>query len=157
MIGANSMVTRADLRYTRDYLTPGICSLIKPTAMENWCHFAPKSTQSCCNSRVVQLGKQYTKITLSRTHTQFATRVHALFHFLHDITNPWITIKTTISAHRLRVSLARFVFCWWRHHRLLMTSQWPDNCDQSMWKFIPISLGMNLITVIFTAGRVRKR
>ena len=28
------MVTRADLLYTRDYLTPSICSLIKPTAME---------------------------------------------------------------------------------------------------------------------------
>ena len=28
------MVTRARLRYTRDYLMPGICSLIKPGAME---------------------------------------------------------------------------------------------------------------------------
>ena len=43
------MVTRAGLRSTRDYLTPGICSLIKPVAMENWCHFAPKPTRSCYN------------------------------------------------------------------------------------------------------------
>ena len=33
VIGVESMVTRAGLRYT-DYLTPGICSLIKPAAME---------------------------------------------------------------------------------------------------------------------------
>ena len=29
-----SMVTHTRLRYTRDYLTPGICSLIKPAAIE---------------------------------------------------------------------------------------------------------------------------
>ena len=28
------MVTRARLRYTEDYLTPNICGLIKPAAME---------------------------------------------------------------------------------------------------------------------------
>ena len=22
-----------------------------------------------------------------------------------------------------------FCICWWRHNRLLMTSQWPDSCD----------------------------
>ena len=35
-------MTRAGLRYTRGYLTPGICSLIKPTAMERLMSFAPK-------------------------------------------------------------------------------------------------------------------
>ena len=34
LIGVESMVPRAGLRYTRAYLTPGICSQIKPTAME---------------------------------------------------------------------------------------------------------------------------
>ena len=29
-----NMVTRTGLRYTRDYLTPGICSLFKPAALE---------------------------------------------------------------------------------------------------------------------------
>ena len=28
-----------------------------------------------------------------------------------------------------RVSLARFTICWWRHSRLLVTSQWPENWD----------------------------
>ena len=35
LIGVENMVTPTGLRYTRDYLTPGVCSLIKPTAMEN--------------------------------------------------------------------------------------------------------------------------
>ena len=33
----------------RNYLTPGKCNLIKPAAMENWCHYRPKSKQSCYN------------------------------------------------------------------------------------------------------------
>ena len=41
-----SMGTRAHLRFTRDYLMPGISSLIRPAAMEK-CHFPPESTQSC--------------------------------------------------------------------------------------------------------------
>ena len=49
MITIESMVTRARPSYTRDFLTPGICSLIKPAAMVNWCNFPPKSTQSCYN------------------------------------------------------------------------------------------------------------
>ena len=36
------MVTRAGLRYTRDYLTSGICSLIKPAAMEKLMSFRAK-------------------------------------------------------------------------------------------------------------------
>ena len=36
--------------------------------------------------------------------------------------------KTPIFAHRSRVSLTRFSLGWWRHNRLLMTSQWPDSC-----------------------------
>ena len=34
VIGVVSMVTRAGFRYTRDYLTPDLCSLIKPAAMD---------------------------------------------------------------------------------------------------------------------------
>ena len=33
LIGVESMVTQAGLRYTRDYLTPGICRPIKPAAI----------------------------------------------------------------------------------------------------------------------------
>ena len=42
LIGLASMVTRAELLYTRDYLTPGICSLIKPATMENLMSFLAK-------------------------------------------------------------------------------------------------------------------
>ena len=67
-----------------------------------------------------------TKITFEWVHKQFVTRVYTLFYFLHDITNPWMTLKTRIFTHHSRVSLARFTFCWWRHNRLAMTSQWQD-------------------------------
>ena len=66
-------------------------------------------------------------------------------------------IKTTIFTHRPRVSLARFSFCWWRHNRFLVTSQWPDNCDAITWIMISNSLDIVLFTAIFTAGCVRKR
>ena len=44
-----------------------------------------------------------------------------------------MTLKTIIFTHRPHGSLARFTFCWC-HNWLLMTSQWPDNCDLSMKK-----------------------
>ena len=42
VIGVESMVKRAGLCYTRDYLTAGICSLIKPAAMEKLMLFHAK-------------------------------------------------------------------------------------------------------------------
>ena len=50
-----------------------------------------------------------------------------------------MTIKTTIFTHCPCVSLTRFLFCWWHHNQLLMTSQWPDNYDMVMWIVISIS------------------
>ena len=44
-----------------------------------------------------------------------------------------------------RVSLARFSLCWLRHNRLLMTSQWPDNCDVITWIVISNSLDIDFI------------
>ena len=38
-VGMESMVTRTGLRYTQDYLKLGICSLIKPAAMEKLMSF----------------------------------------------------------------------------------------------------------------------
>ena len=86
-----------------------------------------------------------TKITLEWVQKRFVTRVYTLFYFLHDITNPQMTIKTTSFTHRPRVSLARFSFCWWRHNRLLMTSQWPDNCDAITWIVLSNSLDIDFI------------
>ena len=83
-----------------------------------------------------------TKITLEWAHKQF---VHTLFYCLHVITNPSMKLKTRIFACHPRVSLARFTFCWWRHNRLAMTSQWPDNCDANTWQVISNSLDIDFI------------
>ena len=48
-------MTRAGLRYTRDYLTPGICSLIKPAAMEKLISFRAKNP----HSHVIICGKAH--------------------------------------------------------------------------------------------------
>ena len=95
---------------------------------------------SCAATREIN-----TKITLEWAYKQFATRVHTLFYFLHDITNPKTTLKTRIFTHHPRVSLARFTFCWWRNNRLAMTSQWPDNCDAKTWQVISNSLDIDFI------------
>ena len=71
--------------------------------------------------------KRAIKIIRECPEKQFVTRVHTLFYFLHDITNLYMMIKTAIFTHRPMSSLARFSFCWWRHNRLLMSLQWPDN------------------------------
>ena len=53
--------------------------------------------------------------------------------------------KTTIFTHRPRVSLAQFSFCWWRHKQLLITSRWPDHCDEITWIMISNSLDIDFI------------
>ena len=44
-----------------------------------------------------------------------------------------MTITMTIFIHHPHVSLVCFLFCWWHHNRLLMTSQWLENCDAITW------------------------
>ena len=44
-----------------------------------------------------------------------------------------------------RVSLTQFSFCWWRHNRLLMTPQWPNNCGGITWIVISNSLDIDFI------------
>ena len=53
--------------------------------------------------------------------------------------------KTTIFTHRSRVSLTWFSFWWWCHNWLLMTSQWPDNCDAIAWIAICNTLDIDFI------------
>ena len=53
--------------------------------------------------------------------------------------------KNNIFTHRPCVSLAPFSFCWWHHNQLLMTSQWPNNCDEIKWIVISNSLDMDFI------------
>ena len=63
-----------------------------------------------------------------------------------------MTLKTRIFTHHPRISLARFTFCWWRHNRLAMTSQWPDNCDANTWQVIS-----NLLDIDFIHGDIHGR
>ena len=56
-----------------------------------------------------------------------------------------MTLKTRIFTHHPLVSIARFTFWWWRHNRLAMTSQWPDNCDANTWQVISNSLDIDFI------------
>ena len=60
--------------------------------------------------------------------------------------------KTTIFTHGPRVSNARFSFCCWRHNRLLMTSQWPDNFDAITWIMIS-----NLLDIDLSHGDIHGR
>ena len=53
--------------------------------------------------------------------------------------------KSTIFTHSPRVSFVWFLFCWWHHNRLLMTSQWPHNCDRITWVVIFNLLDINFI------------
>ena len=39
----------------------------------------------------------------------------------------------------------RSLLSWWRHNRLLMTSQWPDDCDAITWKMISNSFDIDFI------------
>ena len=95
---------------------------------------------SCAATREIN-----TKITLEWVHKQFVTRVHTLFYFLHNMTNPWMTLKRG-SSHIIPVMcLTRFTLCWWRHNRLAMTSQWPDNCDANTWQVISNELDIDFI------------
>ena len=56
-----------------------------------------------------------------------------------------MTVKRRIFTHHPRVSLDHFTFCWWRHNRLAMTSQWPGNCDANTWQVISNSLDIDYI------------
>ena len=53
--------------------------------------------------------------------------------------------KTTVFTYRPCISLARFSFYRWRHNPLLMTPQWPINCDAITWIVISNSLDIDFI------------
>ena len=82
------------------------------------------------------------------------TRVSA-WTVRHEITynTLFLTRHNESINYYSRISLAQFSFWWWRHNRLLMTSQWPDKCDAITWIVISNSIDI-LFTAIFTAGRL---
>ena len=56
-----------------------------------------------------------------------------------------MTIKTMVFTHQPHVSFARFSFCWWRHDRLPVTSQWPEYYDTISCIMISNSLDIDFI------------
>ena len=74
----------------------------------------------CAHERIILVFICFTKITLEWALCHESTYI---ISFLHNITNPYATIKMTIFTHRLRVPLAGFTFGWWRHNWLLIASQ----------------------------------
>ena len=57
-----------------------------------------------------------------------------------------------IFTHRLGVSISQFKFWWWRHDRLTLMSQWPDNWDTIIWKVIS-----NLLDIDFIHGDIHEK
>ena len=84
----------------------------------------------------------YTKITLEWAPKQFATRVLTLFLLLARHNE---SINDDKNNDRYTPSPRHFSFCWWRHNQLLMTSQWPHNCDTITWIMVSNSLDIDFI------------
>ena len=76
----DGMVTRASLPYTREYLTPGICSIIKPAAIWNkWCHISPKSTPSCYTMILITLQWHHNECSGVSNHQPHDCLLNRLF------------------------------------------------------------------------------
>ena len=95
-----------------------------------------------------------TKIYIEWASKTFFASMYTLFYLFHDTTNVLMTIKTTIFTHRPFFSPTRFMFWWWRHSRLLMTSQWPDNCNAIKCKWYIARETSISFEVIFAVGRL---
>ena len=68
-----------------------------------------------------------------------------MYYFITRYKNQSMMMNTAILIHRLHFPLPLFMLCWWRHNRLLMTSQLPDNCDATTWQVISNSLDIHFI------------
>ena len=110
----------------------GDCSHLPPMAHRGFGVYL----SSCEATREIN-----TKITLEWAQKHFATSILLLTRHNESINED----KTTIFTYRHRVSLAGCSFCWWRHNRSLMISQWPDNCDAITWIMISNSLDIDFI------------
>ena len=99
-------------------------------------------------------GNKYQNNTWVSTETDCHESIYIIL-FLTQHNKSITDDKMTIFTNRPCVSLAQFSICWWCHNRLLMTSQWLDNCDAITWIMISNSLYIDFIHAIFTAGHVR--
>ena len=81
-----------------------------------------------------------TKITLEQINSSPQEYIHYLILTRH---NESINDAKNEDLHTSYP--CRFTFCWWRHNRLAMTSQWPDNCDANTWQVISNSLDNDFI------------
>ena len=97
-----------------------------------------------------------TKITTQWAQKQFITRVHTLFYFLHDITDPQMTINDDLFTSSPCLACSVFV--------LLIKSQSIANdaiikqtivTQSPEYWYLTLQISI-LFTAIFTAGRVIK-
>ena len=94
-----------------------------------------------------------TKIYIEWASKTFFARMYTLF-FFHGATNGLMTIKNDDLYTSTLFSPTRFMFWWWRHNRLLMTSQWPDNCNAFKCKWYIARETSISFTVIFAVDRL---
>ena len=64
-------------------------------------------------------------------------RVYTSFHFVTRHSESKIRTNKAIFTHRLRASIARFTFCWWRRNWLIAQCiMESSNCYAGAWKVI---------------------
>ena len=95
------------------------------------------------------------QITLEWVQKQFVTRVHTLFYFLHDKTNPQMTIKRRFLhiapvSHSLGFQSADDITidCWWRPNDQTIATRTGEQWYLTRQRLISF-------TAMFAAGRVR--
>ena len=88
-----------------------------------------------------------TKITLKWVHltVHHESTYIVLFFTWNNKSINYEKNEKKIFTQLTSVSLFLFTFCWWRHNRLLMTSQWPDNCVRITQTVIYNSLDIDFI------------
>ena len=66
--------------------------------------------------------------------------------YSEELIKTWWCIYASVNSVIIGlISFAWFLFCWWHHNQLLMTSQWPDNCNAITWLVISNSLDIGFI------------
>ena len=124
------IIYKLRIMYTLEWRTVSVPTrgLLLCLFPELWSNEENKYKNNACVSTVTVCNKS-TYITL----------------FLTQNNESIINDKIMIFAHRPRVSLAQSLFHWWRHNRLLKTSQLWDNCGVMTWIVISNLLDIDLI------------
>ena len=138
---------------------PGISLSVQKTAQQHdstsciqWiavgCALLIKRIMYVLEWRTVSAHERVINKYQNNTRVSAETVCHESVYIILFLTRHYKSInddKMTIFTHRPRGSLAQSSYCWWRRNRLLMTSQWLDNCDAIAWIVISNSLDIDYI------------